>query len=139
MKLTDQEEKPLVGVFWYSPADGRFLTYLAPALSPETEVSARWVDLSLGHDLVWERVKDQVDWSRYPAYDGEYSYLPRGRVLWDIIGKRHEVLLDRDIDQAALFDALGRFGITREQAVVKTDSHYRSRLLRLKEINREFD
>ncbi len=50
-----------------------------------------------------------------------------------------EVLLDRDIDQAALFQALGRFRIQHENAMIKTDNHYRSRLLRLEEINREFD
>ncbi len=128
------ESNSSVGIFWYCPTSRRLISSWARVGSDQVERNGNWIDFIPGHVEVWPLVEDQFDWSHYPYYNGEYFYLPRGRVLWHVERRRYRIILDADIDLDVLFEALAHHGIVRGHCEVLTDSHYRSTLLRNDEI-----
>ena len=81
-----------MGIFWYCPASRRLLRVLAKAESNQVQRNGNWIDFEPGHVDIWPQVEAQIDWSLYPEYDGEYFYLPRGRILWHVERNRHRAL-----------------------------------------------
>ena len=133
------ESNATVGIFWYCPTSRRLIFAWAQAGSNQVERNGNSVDFQLGHADAWPQVEAQIDWLLYPDYNGEYFYLPRGRILWNAKWKQHRILLDADIDLDVLFEALSDRGIDRTHCEVLTDSHYRSTLLRIAEIRADLD
>ncbi len=133
------ESDATVGIFWYCPASRRLISTLAQAASDQVERHDDWLDFIPGHADVWPRVEAQIDWSHYPEYDGEYFYLPRGRVLWNVKWEKYRIILDADIDLNVLLEALADYGIDGGNCEVLTDSHYRSTLLRSDQIRADLD
>ena len=129
----------MVGIFWYCPSSSRVITVLVKTDSSQVERNGNWIDFEPGHVDIWPQIKAQVDWSLYPEYDGEYFYLPRGRILWHVERNQHRIILDSDIDLDVLFEALSGNGIHRAKCEVLTDEHYRSTLLRSAEIYADLD
>ncbi len=78
------ESEDTVGVFWYCPKSRRLISLWAQAGSNQVERNGNWIDFKLGHVDVWSQVEAQIDWSLYPDYDGEYFYLPRGQIRWNV-------------------------------------------------------
>ena len=128
-----------MGIFWYCPVSRQLLTVLVKAESNQVERNGNWVDFAPGHVDIWHQVEAKVDWSLYPEYDGEYFYLPRGRILWHVERHQHRIILDSDIDLDVLFEALSDHGVDRANCEILTDEHYRSTQLRSAEIYADLD
>ena len=103
----------MVGIFWHCPSSSRVFTVLVKTESDQVERNGNWVDFAPGDVDIWPQVEAQVDWSHYPEYDGEYFYLPRGRILWHVERERHRIILDSDIDLDVMFKALSAHGVDR--------------------------
>jgi len=119
---------PSVGIFWRV----QDVLLVERSSLPQAEEYGECLTHSGGHYERWQEWQSRgAPWltkSGFPPEiaSTEYDDWPRGRVVYETVPKRFVIYADRRLQTPEIIDHLkNAFGLAAENAIVKSDAHYR--------------
>ena len=126
------EDKTCVGIFWWAPEGSGVLVTDRTPLSA-AELYGDFLTHPAGHFDVWETWRRLgVHGLRRRGLPGliastEYETFPRGRIVFHAPTRTFWIYADRRLQRPAIIAQIKTaFGLEAAEAIVKSDSHYRT-------------
>jgi hypothetical protein len=119
---------PAVGMFWRL----NHVLVIDRSTLNEAESYGDCITHAVGHYERWQEWQmlglARLTATGYPdlILSSEYDQWPRGRIVYETLGRRFVLYADRRLQKPDVIDALKTaFGLNEAEVIVKSDSHYR--------------
>jgi len=111
---------PKVGIFWLTPDGDRILWHSESLVRDGLSVGNEYVCSSDNHKEEWNKIKVLLN----PKYTGDYTSLPRGRVVYDHVKDKYIVLGGRACQVSYIKDMIiSWYDLAKEKVIFELDEN----------------